>query len=255
MSPTCGAQITARYSTEVFAGHLGVKKTTNKIKQKFYWCRLKDSVKLWICNCTLCGVRKSNRRVNKSQPQNYQVGASMDRVATDILGPFPQSESDNRYVLLMGDAYAIPEFSAKTVAQKLVYEFFSRFCTPFDLHSDQGRNYESQLFKEVCELLEVNKTRSSPYHPQSNGMIERFNRTLIDMMLYTQMKIKQIRTSICPCLLQHIKVVSTKRLDIPQIYSCLGERSIFLLSWYLVYSEVKRMHRGKSICFRNERET
>ena len=64
----------------------------------------------------MCGARKSNRRVNKSQPQNYQVGAPMDRVATDILGPFPQSESDNRYLLQVGDyftrwieAYAIPE--------------------------------------------------------------------------------------------------------------------------------------------------
>ena len=117
----------------------------------------------------------------------------MDRVATDLLGPFPQSSSGNRYILLVGDyftrwieAYAIPELSAKTVAEKLVYEFFSRFGTPFDLHSDQGRNYEASLFKEVCRLLEINKTRSSPYHPQSNGMIERFNRTLLDMIaVYT----------------------------------------------------------------------
>ena len=111
-----------------------MKKTTNKIKQKFYLYRLKDSVKLWICNCTVCGARKSNGRVKKSQPQYYQVGAPTDRVATDILGPFPKSESGNRYVLLMGDyftrwidANTIPEFSAKTVAQKLVYEFFFRF--------------------------------------------------------------------------------------------------------------------------------
>ena len=96
--------------------HFDVKKTTNKIKQKFYWYRLKDGVKLWIHNCTVCGTRKSSRRVNKSQPQNYQVGAPMDRVATDILGPFPQPESGNRYVLLVGDyftrwieAYAIPQ--------------------------------------------------------------------------------------------------------------------------------------------------
>ena len=108
----------------------------------------------------------------------------MDRVATDILGPFPQSSSGNRYILLVGDyftrwieAYAIPEFSAKTVAEKSVYEFFSRFGTPLDLHSDQGRNYEASLFKEVCRLLEINKTRSSPFHPQSNGMIERSNKT------------------------------------------------------------------------------
>ena len=77
----------------------------------------------------------------------------MDRVATDILGPFPQLKSGNRYILLVGDyftrwieAYAIPEFSAQTVAHKLVYEFFSRFITTFDLHSDQGRNYEATLF-------------------------------------------------------------------------------------------------------------
>ena len=85
----------------------------------------------------MSGAREFNRRVTKSQPQNYQVGAPMDRVATDILGQFPQSESGNRYVLIVGDyftrcieAYAIPELSVKTVAQKLVYKFFSRFGTP-----------------------------------------------------------------------------------------------------------------------------
>ena len=112
-------QVTVRNSLHcnLIAGHLGVKKTTNKIKQKFYWYRLKDDVKLWICNCTVHGARKSNRRVNKSQTQNYQVDAPMDRVVTDILGPFTQSESSNRYVLLVGDyftrwieAYAIPEW-------------------------------------------------------------------------------------------------------------------------------------------------
>ena len=175
------------------AGHLGIKKTISKVKKSFYWYRMKESIRTWIKNCTVCGARKSPNKKLKSTPQNYSVGAPMDRVATDILGPFPQSSSGNRYILLVGDyftrwieAYAIPEFSAKTVAEKLVHEFFSRFGTPFDLHSDQGRNYEASLFKEVCRLLEINKTRSSPYHPQSNGMIERFNRTLLDMIaVYT----------------------------------------------------------------------
>ena len=72
----------------LISGHLGVKKTTNKIKQKFYWYRLKDGVKLWIRNCTVCGARKSNRRVNKSQPQNYQVGASWIELLT-FLAHFP----------------------------------------------------------------------------------------------------------------------------------------------------------------------
>ena len=113
----------------------------------------------------------------------------MNRVATDIVGPFPQLKSGNRYILLVGDyftrwieAYVIPEFSAQMVAHKLVYESFPGFGTPFDLHSDQGCNYEATLFKEVCKLLEINKTRFSPYHPQSNEMIEKFNRTLLDMI-------------------------------------------------------------------------
>ena len=113
----------------------------------------------------------------------------MDRVATDIVGPFPVTKNGNRYIVVIGDyftkwmeAYAIPDFSAGTVAKKIVFEFFSRFGIPLDLHTDQGRNYESQLFSELCRLLEINKTRSSPYHPSSNGMIERFNATLLNMI-------------------------------------------------------------------------
>ena len=68
--------------------------------------------------------------------------------------------------------------------QRLIFQLL--FGVPLDLHSDQGRNYESTLFKEVCKLLDVNKTRSSVYHPISNGMCERFNRTLLDMIsVYT----------------------------------------------------------------------
>ena len=173
--------------------HLGVKKTASKIKQKFYWYRLKESVRTWVRNCTVCGARKSPGKRPKAALQKYQVGFPMDRVATDILGPFPESTAGNKYILVVGDyftrwieAYAIPDFSAKTVAEKLVFEFFSRFGVPLDLHSDQGRNYESTLFKELCKLLDVNKTRSSAYHPESNGMCERFNRTLLDMIaVYT----------------------------------------------------------------------
>ena len=69
-----------------------------------------------------------------------------------------------------------------TVFSKIVYEFISRFGTPLDLHSDQGSNYQSELFREVCKPLDINKTRTSPYHPSANGMVERFNRTLLSMM-------------------------------------------------------------------------
>ena len=71
---------------------------------------------------------------------------------------------------------------AETVAAVLVEEFICRFGIPVQIHTDQGRNFESNLFKEVCRLLDIDKTRTTPFHPQSDGMVERFNRTLQAML-------------------------------------------------------------------------
>lgn len=60
--------------------------------------------------------------------------------------------------------------------------FIARFGCPLTIHSDQGRNYEADLFRELCQLMEIQKTRSSPRHSQSNGCVERFNQTLIMMI-------------------------------------------------------------------------
>ncbi|XP_030834466.1 uncharacterized protein K02A2.6-like [Strongylocentrotus purpuratus] len=77
------------------------------------------------------------------------------------------------------EAYPIPNEKASTVAPKLVEEFICRYGVP----TDQGRNFESQLFKEVCQILGIKKTRTTAYNPKSDGMIERFNRTLLDMLV------------------------------------------------------------------------
>lgn len=173
----------------VSSAHLGVNKTLRKIQRNYYWYGMKVDVRNWIKKCAKCGARKRPNRTPRAPLVSFNAGAPMDRVATDILGPFPVSERGNRYILVVGDlftkwieAYAIPDMLAETVARKLVYEFFSRFGNPLSLHSDQGRTYEARLFQEVCKLLEIRKTRTTPYHPSSNGMIERFNQTLVNMI-------------------------------------------------------------------------
>jgi len=106
-------------------------------------------------------------------------------VGVDVLGPFPTTDAGNRYVLLAMDyftkwpeAYAVPDQTAATTAERLVVEMFARFGVPAELHSDQGRNFESQVFGEVCRRLGVSKTRTTLLHPQSDGLVECFNRTL-----------------------------------------------------------------------------
>ncbi|KAL1276512.1 hypothetical protein QQF64_036135 [Cirrhinus molitorella] len=113
----------------------------------------------------------------------------MDRLHLDVLGPFPESKSGNRYILVIFDqftcwveAFPIPEHGAETTVKRLVFDVISRFGAPLEIHTDQGRNFDSVLFTEVCRLLQVTKTRTTPYHPASNGQAKRFNRTLLQMM-------------------------------------------------------------------------
>ena len=109
----------------------------------------------------------------------------MERIAIDVLGPLPITETGNKYILIVADyftkwveAYPMPNQEATTVAELLVKQFICRFGVPPLIHSDQGRNFESELFAEMCQLLGIKKTRTTPYHPQSDGMVERFNCTL-----------------------------------------------------------------------------
>ena len=103
----------------------------------------------------------------------------------DISGPLPTTSRGNQFICVVMDyftkwpeAYALPNHEAETVADVLVSQFFTRFGVPDELHSDQGREFESRIFQESCELLGLRKTRTMPHRPQSDGMVERFNRTL-----------------------------------------------------------------------------
>lgn len=126
-------------------------------------------------------------RKQRAAMKKYTVGLPMERIALDILGPLPVTDYGNRYILVVSDyftkwveAFPMPDQEASTVAELLVKEVVCRFGVPLIIHSDQGRNFESAVFTEVCELLGMQKTRTTAYHPQSDGMVERFNRTLVE---------------------------------------------------------------------------
>ena len=171
------------------AGHLGLAKTVQRVKQRFYWANCSKDVRRWCRKCDLCASRRRTQRKLRAPMQTYNVGAPMERVALDILGPLPVSERGNKYVLVIGDyfskwteGYAIPDQEAITVARVVVEEFITRFGVPRQIHSDQGRNFESLVFQEMCKLLGMEKTRTTALHPQSDGMVERFNQTVEAML-------------------------------------------------------------------------
>jgi len=125
----------------------------------------------------------------KAPMQMVRSGYPMERVAIDILGELPLTENGNRYILVVSDyftkwtdSFPMPNMEARTVAKIIVEEVVARFGVPITIHSDQGRQFEGHLFQEMYKLLQIEKTRTTPYHPQSDGMVERFNRTLATML-------------------------------------------------------------------------
>ena len=167
------------------SGHLGISKTLGRVRERYYWIGCRQDVQRWCRNCDTCASRNGPQKKRKAPMAQYNVGSPMERIAADVLGPLPTSDSGNKYLLIVADyftkwteAFPLQHQEATKVAEVIVKEVVSRFGVPLSLHSDQGRNFESAVFSEMCSLLGIEKTRTTPLHPQSDGMVERFNRTL-----------------------------------------------------------------------------
>ena len=116
----------------------------------------------------------------------------MEIIAMDIMGPLPETDKGNKYILVISDyftkwaeAYALPDHTAVTIADKLLEEFMFRFGIARQIHTDQGSEFDSDLVHEVCRLLRIKKTRTTAYRPQSDGLVERHNRTIQGMLQAT----------------------------------------------------------------------
>jgi len=110
-------------------------------------------------------------------------------ISVDITGPHPKSARGNEYMVTVIDdfskwaeAFAVRNHTAPTVAKVLVDQVFSRWGTPCRQLVDNGSEFRSELFSDVCKLLEVDKLHTNLYHPQTNGCIERFHHTLNRML-------------------------------------------------------------------------
>ena len=119
------------------------------------------------------------------------VTTPFERIAMDIIGPLPRSRAGYRYVLVVCDygtrypeAVPLKSVDAEHIAEELV-KLFARVGIPKEILTDQGTNFTSQLLAELYRLLHVKALRTSPYHPQTDGLVERFNQTLKEMLRKT----------------------------------------------------------------------
>ncbi len=171
------------------SGHLGSEKTLLRVRARFWWPGMRDYIERWVRTCVPCQRRKGPQAKPKAPLQKYVVGAVGERVASDIVGPFSETIRHNKYIIVficyfskMAVAVPIPDMSAVTVARALLERWVCYFGCPLELHTDRGAQYCSQVFEELCKLLGIARTHTTPLRPQGDGLCERFNRTLVDML-------------------------------------------------------------------------
>uniref|UniRef100_A0A3Q2XXG7 Gypsy retrotransposon integrase-like protein 1 n=1 Tax=Hippocampus comes TaxID=109280 RepID=A0A3Q2XXG7_HIPCM len=167
-------------------GHLGFDRALHLARARFYWPKMARSIEDKCKRCPRCVMRKGIPQ--RAAPlENIHATYPLELVCMDYLSIEPDSR-DTRNVLVLTDhftkfAIAVPtrDQRAKTVAKALWDNLIIPYGFPCRLLSDQGRDFESKLIKDLCEFVGVKKIRTTPYHPRANP-VERYNRTLLDML-------------------------------------------------------------------------
>ena len=172
------------------SGHLGINKTYHKIINHFYWPGLKSDVSKYCKTCHTCQmVGKPNQTIPKAQLQPIPAfDEPFSRILIDCVGPLPRTKSGNEYLLtIMCTATRFPEaiplrnIKTKSIIKALI-KFFTFIDLPKSVQSDQGSNFMSGIFQQVMHELGIKQYRSSAYHPESQGALERFHQTLKNMI-------------------------------------------------------------------------
>ena len=183
--------------THLLSGHFGRKKTYSKLSARFLWPKMWHDVKEYIRSCKGCQL--SGRKDKARAPlQPLQVESEpFNKVAFDIVGPLPTSSRGHKYILTMMDLFskfpaAIPlkRVDNLTVLEAML-EVFSCFGLPQILLTDQGSVFTSRLTKSMCAQFGINKIQTTPYHPQSDGALERFHASLKGMLKRSGCEIKE----------------------------------------------------------------
>ena len=168
------------------SGHSGVRKTYDRVLRHFFWPRMKKDVSVFIKTCHTCQLTDKPNQTLKPVPlcPIPAISQPFEHLVIDCVGPLPRSKSGANYLLTImcqstryPAAYPLRTITTRSVVRALS-QFISIFGIPKVIQSDQGSNFSSCMFSQVLKQLRVQHNQSSAYHPQSQGVLERFHQTL-----------------------------------------------------------------------------
>jgi len=182
-------QVLQAHHDSMMAGHLGLKKTYGKLASRYWWSGMYKTTREYIRNCEDCVMRKGNPQKNLGLPMSTVSKRPWHILGADILGPLPKTDRGNIYILVVIDhftkwveAFALPDQKAETIATKLIDEVFSCFGMPENLLTDRGKNFIGELLTWMEKKLDIKQLRTSSLHPQTNSVVERFNKTIVTII-------------------------------------------------------------------------
>ena len=169
-------------------GHLGADRVEDLCRQRFYWPYMRKDIETYVQRKCKCIASKSPNQLETAPLVPIESSYPFELVCIDFL-ELPVCSGGFRYVLMITDhftrftqAYATKSKSSRAAAQELFNKFIPQFGLPQRIHSDQGPEFTSSLFKELYRLGGIRMSTTTPYHPMGNGMVERMNRTLRSML-------------------------------------------------------------------------
>ena len=165
--------------------HFGVEATYNKIAGRYYWKGMYEDIRKYVRYCDTC--QRRGQKGGKGNLYPIKVGEPFERIGIDFVGPLEKTKKGNRYILVVTDyltkwpeAKAMKEATAKNVIEFIYQEVICRHGCPRVILSDRRTHFRNELVDGLCEKFKIKHKLSSPYHPQTNGLVERFNRTLCE---------------------------------------------------------------------------
>lgn len=174
---------------DVTAGHLGITKTIAKAKERYWWKGMRADVQELVSSCRDFQSKKFENLPRAGLLQPIKVGGPFEMMGMEILGPFPSSVKGNKHIVVAADylthwaeCLAVPRANAEACATFIAGNIVCKFGAPRVILTDRAKCFESQLIEQIYALFTVKHSRTTAHHSATNGLAERFNKTLATML-------------------------------------------------------------------------
>ncbi len=167
--------------------HASIDKMMEKMRTRYYWPQMYEDIRIYVRSCDICQRRGKYKRSEPLHP--IPVGEPFHRIGIDYVGPLPRTKEGNKYIIVAMDyltkwpeARLTKEATAATTVEFIYDDIVCRHGCPGIIQTDRGTHFNNRLLEKLVEKFRIEHIMSTPYHPQTNGLVERYNRTLINTL-------------------------------------------------------------------------